>query len=159
MLYFSDIFSFQIRIVAEHGKQDRNGWAALDKVSLVRTKCEFEPKDAFPPTTPSPPSTTVPPHDTELCPFQENLCNYTVEGVDEFKFTRTRGGDVGEIGTDRHGNEDGYFLYAQKTFAANPEAVWTYVLTDEFNGDHHPIECFHFWFYIDGFFVRILYFV
>ena len=111
MLFFCDIFSFQIRIVAEHGKQDRNGWAALDKVSLVRTKCEFEPKDAFPPTTPSPPSTTVPPHDTELCTFQENLCNYTVEGVDEFKFTRTRGGDVGEIGSDRHGNEDGYFLY------------------------------------------------
>ena len=55
------------------------------------------------------------------------------------------------IGSDKNGNPDGMFLYAHEE--REPTSVYTYVMTTEISGEKHPVECFHFWFFIDGFFV------
>ena len=128
-----------------------NGWAALDKISLARKECMFEPHDAVPPTIPPTESSTVPPEDDVFCTFQEDNCGFTIEGTGDFLFTRTRGSEVGNIGTDHHGNADGMFLFASSSDESNSEDVWSYVTTTEFVGEKHAIECFHFWFFIDGF--------
>ena len=140
-------------MIAEHGKMDRKGWAALDKISLTRSDdCMYEPTDALP-STPGPTLTsTVPPDDDVFCTFQEDLCDFMVEGQDNFLFSRTKGEDVNAIATDHHGNSDGYFLYAWSN-TTEPDMVYTYVVTNTFDGEHHPIECFNFWFFIDGFLV------
>ena len=139
--------------MAEHGKQERIGWAAVDKVKLVRQECLFEPKEAAPPTTPSPTvSTTVPPEDDIFCNFETDLCNFTILGSEEFKFKRTKASSVGLIGEDHNHSPDGMILYAEGK-SETPDYVWTSVETKVFKGQEHVLECFHFWFFIDGFLV------
>ena len=142
--------------MAEHGKIDKPGWAALDKVSLVRSECMFQPPEAFP-STPAPTMTsTVPPEDDVFCTFQEDVCGFEIQSSsEEFKLERTKASDAEEIGTDHHSNSDGFFLFAKQK-SLIPEEVWTYIAIPEEVGPHgeHAIECFNFWFFIDGFLVR-----
>ena len=113
----------------------------------------FQPPEAFP-STPAPTETsTVPPEDDVFCTFQEDNCGFDIQSSSgEFKLERTKGG---EIGTDHHSNTDGYFLFAKQK-SLTPDEVWTYVYIPEEVGPHgeHSIECFNFWFFIDGFLVR-----
>lgn len=113
----------------------------------------FQPPEAFP-STPAPTETsTVPPEDDVFCTFQEDVCGFDIQSSSgEFKLERTKGG---EIGTDHHSNTDGYFLFAKQK-SLTPDEVWTYVYIPEEVGPHgeHSIECFNFWFFIDGFLVR-----
>lgn len=115
----------------------------------------YEPVDALPSTPGPTQSTTVPPMDDVFCTFQENLCDFTIKGDDNFLFTRTQGNQVAAIGSDHHGNADGYFLYAESSIGI-PDMVWTYVMTNNFDGEKHAIECFHFWFFIDGYLVSLI---
>ena len=117
----------------------------------------FLPHDATPATSTTSQSTT-PSGDEEFCNFQENECEFLIEGDGDFIFTRTKGSQVEAIGSDRNGNADGMFLYAQSG-EREPTSVYTYVMTTEFSGEKHEVECFHFWFYIDGFFVGTIVFV
>ena len=116
----------------------------------------FLPSDALPPTTTPDPTqpTTVPPTDDEFCTFQEDNCGFEIEGDGDFKFERKSG--VEGIWTDRHGNADGMFLYAQSG-GRDSSLINTYVISQEFAGEKHIVECFHFWFYLDGFLVNILF--
>ena len=146
----------QVRLVAEHGKAERAGWVALDKIQLIRAECELEPKEAAPPTYPPPTeSTSQPPNEDVFCSFQENNCNFTIEGSGDFKFTRTKSSDVGLIGEDHNHSPEGMILFAEAK-SDSPENVWTSVGTNIFKGADHVIECFHFWFFIDGFLVKML---
>ena len=131
---------------------DRPGWAAIDKIALIREECMFQPKDAVPPTPAPTESTTVPPFDDVFCTFQEDLCDFTVSGTGDFLFRRTKGSDAAQIGTDHHFNSEGYFLFAESKSDGRGN-VDTFIETKEFNGDEHVIECFQFWFFIDGFLV------
>ena len=136
----------------EHGKEHTAGWASLDDLSLERKQCSYLPKDAMPPT--SAPTESTPQPDEWFCSFQDDLCNFEVEGDEEFKFRRTSGSEVEAIGVDHAENADGKFLYAQADGNTPPATdVFTYVISDEFDGKKHDIECFHFWFYLDGFLV------
>ena len=141
--------------MAEHGKKESAGWVALDKIQLTRAECELEPKEAAPPTYPPPTGTTSPsPNEDVFCSFQENICNFTIEGSGDFKFARTKSSDVGLIGDDHNHSPDGMILFAEAK-SDSPDNVWTSVLTNIFKGDEHIIECFHFWFFVDGFLVNI----
>jgi len=109
----------------------------------------YMPPDAIP-TTPQPSqSTTVPPEDDEFCTFQEDDCDFTIEGDGDFKFERKSGSEEVSIGEDRNGNAEGMFLYAQSG-GGDSGLLTTYVISKEFEGEKHIVECFHFWFYIDG---------
>ena len=141
-------------MVAEHGKMDRPGWAAVDNIALIREECMLLPQDAAVSSPAPTESTTVPPFDDEWCTFQEDLCNLTVSGTGDFLFTRTKGSDAAQIGTDHHFNAEGYFMFAESK-SDEPGNVMTYIETKKWNGDEHPIECFHFWFFLDGFLVYI----
>ena len=141
--------------MAEHGKTERPGWVALDKIQLSRAECELEPKEAAPPTFPPPTeSTTLPINEDVFCNFQENNCNFTIDGSGDFKFERTKASSVGLIGEDHNHSPDGMILFAEAK-SDSPDNVWTSVVTNLFKGDDHVIECFHFWFFIDGFLVNI----
>ena len=113
------------------------------------------PHDAIPSTPAPTQSTTVPPQDDVFCTFQEDNCGFEIDGDGDFQFARTSGSQAEAIGTDHHGNAEGKFLYAQSG-DREPSSVSTYVISTEFQGDKHKVECFHFWFYLDGFLVNIL---
>ena len=124
---------------------------AIDDFEFIRSECMFKPHDASPPTpepTESTPAADTPTH----CTFQVDDCGFEIEGDGDFKFERTSGSQVDAIGSDHHENTEGMFLYAQSS-AREPSSVYTYVITGEFDGTKHTVECFHFWFYLDGFLV------
>ena len=112
------------------------------------------PPDAIPSTPAPTQSTSLPPEENTHCTFQVDDCGFEIEGDGDFKFARTSGSDVEAIGSDHHFNPSGMFLYAQSS-DREPSSVFTYVITTEFDGDKYSIECFHFWFYLDGFMVDI----
>ena len=142
-----------MRLVAEHGKAERSGWAALDKLKMVRgDDCMLEPKEAAPPTYPPPTDTTTPADEDIFCSFQDNNCNFTILGSGDFLFKRTKASSVGLIGEDHNHSPDGMILYAEAK-SETQDNVWTSVETNVFNGANHVIECFHFWFFVDGFLV------
>ena len=143
--------------MAEHGKEERTGWAAVDKIKLIRQECSLEPQEAAPPTQTPPPteSTTVPPEDDVFCNFQENICNFTILASGDFIFKRTKASSNELIGEDHNHSPDGMILNAKTESPGlrTTDYVWTSVETNVFKGKDHIIECFHFWFFIDGFLV------
>ena len=155
--YYQDVpQNYTVRLVAEHGKTERTGWVALDKIQLSRAECELEPKEAAPPTFPPPTETTspsAPPDEDIFCSFQQNKCNFTIQGSGDFEFARTKASNVGLIGEDHSGSPDGMILFAEAK-SDTPDNVWTSVSTYSLKGDEHIIECFTFWFFIDGFLVK-----
>ena len=143
-----------MRFIAEHGKENSQGWAAIDDFEFIRSECMDKPPDAIPSTPGPTQSTTVPPTDEGFCTFQEDDCGFEIEGDGDFKFERKSGSQG--IWSDHHGNKDGMFLYAQSA-DREPSSVYTYVMSSEFNGTEHIVECFHFWFYLDGFLVNLVF--
>ena len=158
--YYEEVVqNYTVRLVAEHGKANREGWAALDNLQMFRSEdCMTEPKEAVPPpTAPPTESSTISPDEDVFCNFQDNLCNFTVQGSDLFKFKRTKASSVGLIGEDHNHSPDGMILYAE---GESPEENdWTSVLTTMFKGQDHVVECFHFWFFVDGFLVGFIIFI
>ena len=92
------------------------------------------------PTTlaPSPsPSTTMPPNEgnirfvllthgthTDLgCTFQEDFCDFDVDGEGDFKFERFNGSQIPIIGADHNENQAGVFLYAHSEALQDPTPV------------------------------------
>ena len=115
------------------------------------------PPDAAPPSPAPTKTSTVPPEDDVFCTFQDGLCGFEIKSsMGEFKLERTKGSDAEEIGADHHSNSDGYFLFAKQK-SLQPEEVWTSVSLNEEIGEHgeHVIECFNFWFFIDGYLVGL----
>ena len=114
------------------------------------------PPDAIPSTAAPTQSTSVPPEDDVFCTFQEDNCGFEIEGNGDFKFARTSGSDIeSPPWEDHHGNPSGKFLYAQSN-GSESDILFTSVKTSEFVGDKHIIECFHFWFNLNGFLVNII---
>ena len=68
------------------------------------------------------------------------------------QFARMNGSEASGLQADHHGSEEGMFLYAGAGPGAGPASTW--VITQDFNGENHIVECFQFWFYIDGFMVK-----
>ena len=97
----------------------------MDEFSLVREECpHFLPPEAFPSsTTPSLSSTTPPPDEDLGCTFQENLCDYEVNGDGGFVFRRSNGSQVTAIGSDHNFDESGVFLYAESPAVQDPTPV------------------------------------
>ena len=134
---------------------DLTAFIAIDDFALHPTDtCEVLPIPEG--NTSTSPGTTitsaVPPDEDVFCTFQENLCDFEVEGTEDFKFERKKGSEVDLIGEDRHGNADGIFLIAQSGDGTS-DLVFTYVISPYFDGEKYQNECFNFWFYVDGFLV------
>ena len=80
----------KVKVVAERGKSD-NGYVALDGIFLDTVQCSVFPEDASPShSTPSPPV-------IRNCDFEEDFCEWSVEG-EEFLWKRSQGSQ--EDGTD-----------------------------------------------------------
>ena len=145
-----------MRIVVEHAHQGDLGWLAMDSLELARKECMTLPHDSVPSTIGPTQGTTVPPTDDVFCTFQQDDCGFQIEGEGDFLFQRKTGAEVPAIGSDWHFNSEGMFLYANSG-EGNSNLLNTYVITQEFDGDKHKVECFHFWFFLDGFLVSSLF--
>lgn len=144
--------NYTLRWVAESGRSTV-GWAAMDDLRLLRTDdCLLEPHNAEPPTTQEPTTTQPLPSDIH-CDFQVDECGFEIAGEGDFLFHRARASDVvPNIDSDHNFNQEAYFLYASKAPTPNLLETFTSLRTQELKGNQHPLECFNFWFYLDGFF-------
>ena len=106
------------------------------------------------PPTSAPTESTAPFPDEVSCTFQDDTCDFEIRGEGDFKFTRKSGSEIEAIGVDHSEDPNGMFLYAQAD-GKETSQVFTYVTSPEFDGAEHEEQCFHFWFYLDGFLVSL----
>ena len=85
------------------------------------------------------------------------MCGFEIaDGPTAFPFERVQGKDVSSIDYDHNYNIDAYFLYAHDDSVTKD---YTYVQSGSFEGLYHPLECFQFWFYVEGFKVITVVFI
>ena len=96
------------------GTGGKGGWAAVDEFTLTREGegCQILPEIANP-ITPEPTiGSTVPPDEDLGCTFQDDFCNFHVQGDEGFVFKRMNGSGVPSIGSDHSFDESAVFLFA-----------------------------------------------
>ena len=98
------------------------------------------------------------------CDFEHDLCGFDIHGIEGFQFERKKGSDVDQF--DHNGVDSTYFLYAEAVGVDEPVEVTscegtngqvffqvvTSIESPLIQGDASALQCFNFWFYIDGFF-------